>query len=91
MISFEKFNEEINYYTDISKKTGKNCWDQDSAQRSFTGVIENCELTMEQVEALSATMVRNNASIDMAPSNNKSVDDFKQLIHAIEVDIGKTM
>lgn len=92
MISFEKFNGELNYYTGISKKTGNNNWNQDSAQNSFIELIENCSLTPNQVEALSSAMIRNNAVLDMEPSKNMSVEKFHSVIKVRKLEEkGKTI
>ena len=83
----EKWNDEINYYTSISKKTGKNSWNQNTAQLGFVELIENCELTPEQINKLERTIVKNNAILDMEPSNNiESVNKFHSTIRVRELD-----
>ena len=77
MMSFNKLNDEANYYSELSQKTGKNSWDQDKIQSEIISMIESCNLTKEQIEKLGNLMVRNNAELDMIPSNNKSVTEFE--------------
>ena len=76
-MSFNKLNDEANYYSELSQKTGKNSWDQDKIQSEIISMIESCNLTKEQIEKLGNLMVRNNAELDMIPSNNKSVTEFE--------------
>lgn len=78
MMSFNKLNDEANYYSELSGKTGENQWNQDKFQSDFINMIESCNLTKEQIEKLSNLMVRDNASIDMTPSYNKSVTEFDE-------------
>lgn len=87
MITFEKWNNEIEYYSSISKKTGKNLWDQDKAQLGFVELIENCELTPDQINELDKAMIKNNAVLDMEPSNNKkSIEGFNRIIKSRELE-----
>ena len=87
MMTFENWNNEINYYSSISKKTGKNSWNQNSAQLGFIELIENCELTKEQAQMLEESMIKNNAVLDMEPSNNKeSIEKFHSVIKIKELD-----
>lgn len=87
MMTFEKWNDEINYYSSISKKTGKNSWNQNNAQLGFIELIENCELTPEQVNKLEGAIVKNNAILDMEPSNNKeSIERFHSAIKVRELE-----
>ena len=58
-MTFKNLNDKMNYYSEISKKTGENNWNQD--------VIQNA-------------MVKNNASLDMQPSNNKSYEVFNKIV-----------
>ena len=92
MMSFNKLNDEANYYSELSGKTGQNSWNQDKFQSNFISMVESCNLTKEQVEKIGNLMVRNNAEIDMAPSNNKSVTEFevfaKNRVDALEQSKG---
>ena len=78
-VTFEKFNDTINYYSKTTRTTGKNVWNQDEVQRQFTGIISNCDLTKEQKTSIASFMVENNATIDMAPSKNASATSFSEL------------
>ncbi len=93
MMSFNKLNDEANYYSELSGKTGNNCWNQDKFQSNFINMIQSCNLTKEQIEKLSNLMVRDNASIDMAPSYNKSADIFADFAKnkVAELEKGKSM
>lgn len=78
-VTFEKFNDTINYYSKTTRTTGKNVWNQDEVQRQFTEIISNCDLTKEQRTSITSFMVENNAAIDMTPTKNASVKDFNEL------------
>lgn len=85
MMSFNKLNDEANYYSELSAKTGNNCWNQDKFQTSMIEMIQDLNLSKEQVEKIGNLMVKDNASIDMEPSNNKSVTEFESVAkHKLE-------
>jgi len=84
MITFGKFNETANYYSRTSRTTGRNVWNQDEIQRQFSELIVNCDLTKEQVTSLEGFMIGDNATIDMAPTRNKSVQAFNETVKARE-------
>ena len=84
MITFEKFNETANYYSKTSRTTGRNVWNQDEIQRQFSELIVNCDLTKEQLTSLEGFMIRDNATIDMAPTKNTSVQEFNESIKSKE-------
>ena len=87
MMTFGQWNDEINYYSILSKRTGKNSWNQDKAQLGYLETIEKCELTAEQVDRLNGVMVKNNAVLDMEPSNNKeSIEKFHSIIKTRELE-----
>lgn len=77
MMNFNKLNDEANYYSKLSGKTGKNSWDQDKFQSGVINMIQELNLSKEQIEKLGNLMVANNAELDMQPSNNKSVVEFE--------------
>ena len=77
MMNFNKLNDEANYYSELSGKTGNNCWNQDKFQSGVINMIENLNLSKEQIEKLGNLMVSNNQELDMKPSNNKSVVEFE--------------
>lgn len=78
MMSFNKLNDEANYYSELSGKTGKNSWNQDKFQSGVISMIEELNLSQEQIEKIGNLMVQDNASIDMEVSHNKSVAEFEQ-------------
>ena len=77
MMNFNKLNDEANYYSELSGKTGNNCWNQDKFQSGVINMIENLNLSKEHIEKLGNLMVSNNQELDMKPSNNKSVVEFE--------------
>lgn len=77
-MTFEKFNETINYYSKTTRTTGNNVWNQDEVQHQFMSLISNCNLTKEQLENIENFMVENNASLDMAATKNNSAKEFKE-------------
>lgn len=79
-MTFSTLNDQMNYYCRISKKTGNNSWNQDDVQKSFVEMISNCSLSLEQLETLETYIVKNDASIDMEPSNNKSYAELENMI-----------
>lgn len=79
-MTFGLLNEKMNYYSEISKKTGENTWNQDLIQNDFIEMISKCNLSVEQMDKLENYMVKNNATIDMKSSNNKSYDSFNKLV-----------
>lgn len=79
-MTFNSLNDKMNYYSEISKKTGENTWNQDVIQNDFIEMISKCNLSLEQMNKLENYMVKNNATIDMQPSNNKSCDTFSKLV-----------
>ena len=52
MMSFNKLNDEANYYSELSGKTGINSWDQDKFQAGIISMIQDLNLTKEQIEKL---------------------------------------
>ena len=90
-ITFDKFNETINYYSKTTRTTGNNVWNQDEVQRQFMGLISNCNLTKEQLENVECFMVENNSTIDMNPTKNASVQEFSAIAKAKEVSIQKSI
>lgn len=79
-MTFKNLNDKMNYYSEISKKTGENAWNQDAIQSDFIEMISKCSLSEEKMEKLENYMIKNNAVIDMEPSNNKSCDVFSKLV-----------
>ena len=79
-MTFTNLNEKMNYYCEISKKTGENNWDQDAIQNSFVEMISKCSLPIEKLEKIESFMVHDNASLDMKPSKNKSCEVFSKLV-----------
>lgn len=77
-MTFSTFNSEMNYYSSRSKVTGNNEWNQNSIQSKFTKMISSCNLTKEQIDKISKLMILNDESLDMKPSNNKSVQEFDE-------------
>ena len=77
MMNFNKLNDEANYYSELSAKTGINSWNQDKFQSGVINMIEDLNLSKEQIEKLGNLMVSNNQELDMEPSNNKSVVEFE--------------
>ena len=77
MMNFNKLNDEANYYSELSGKTGSNCWNQDKFQSGVIDMIEDLNLSKEQIEKLGNLMIANNAALDMEPSQNKSVTEFE--------------
>lgn len=91
MVNFEEFNKTANYYTSASRNFGHNVWDQDDIQRKFIELIVNCNLTKEQRDSLKEFIVSNNATIDMEPTKNNSVNEFNDFIKSNEDVIEKSM
>lgn len=79
-MTFNSLNNQMNYYCGISKKTGSNAWNQDDVQRDFVEMITGCNLSLEQLESLEIYMVKNNATIDMEPTMNKSYESLEKMI-----------
>ena len=77
MMNFNKLNDEANYYSELSGKTGVNSWNQDKFQSGFVKMIGDLDLSKEQIEKVGNLMVRDNQELDMQPSNNKSVVEFE--------------
>lgn len=80
-MTFNKLNEKMNYYSEISKKTGENNWNQDTIQTDFIEMISKCNLPIEKMDRLANCMIKNNATIDMENSNNKSYDIFNKTVN----------
>lgn len=78
-MTFKNLNDKMNYYSEISKKTGENNWNQDVIQNEFIEMISKCNLSNEKLDRLRNAMVKNNASLDMQPSNNKSYEVFNKI------------
>ena len=91
-MNFNKLNDEANYYSELSAKTGNNCWNQDKFQSEIINMIQELNLSKEQIEKLGNLMVGNNQQLDMEPSNNKSVVEFevfaKNKVDTLEQDKG---
>lgn len=79
-MTFKNLNDKMNYYSEISKKTGENNWNQDVIQNEFIEMISKCNLPNEKLDRLRNAMVKNNASLDMQPSNNKSYEVFNKIV-----------
>ena len=79
-MTFKNLNDKMNYYSEISKKTGENNWNQDVIQNEFIEMISKCNLSNEKLDRLRNAMVKNNASLDMQPSNNKSYEVFYKIV-----------
>ena len=79
-MTFKNLNDKMNYNSEISKKTGKNNWNQDVIQNEFIEMISKCNLSNEKLDRLRNAMVKNNASLDMQPSNNKSYEVFNKIV-----------
>lgn len=79
-MTFKNLNDKMNYYSEISKKTGENNWNQDVIQNEFIEIISKCNLSNEKLDRLRNAMVKNNASLDMRPSNNKSYEVFNKIV-----------
>lgn len=79
-MTFKNLNDKMNYYSEISKKTGENNWNQDVIQNDFIEMISKCNLSNEKLDRLKNAMVKNNASLDMQPSNNKSYEVFNKIV-----------
>jgi len=79
-MTFKNLNDKMNYYSEISKKTGENNWNQDVIQNEFIEMISKCNLSNEKLDRLKNAMVKNNASLDMQPSNNKSYEVFNRIV-----------
>lgn len=79
-MTFKNLNDKMNYYSEISKKTGENNWNQDVIQNEFIEMISKCNLSNEKLDRLRNAMVKNNASLDMQSSNNKSYEVFNKIV-----------
>lgn len=79
-MTFTNLNDKMNYYSEISKKTGKNNWDQDAIQNDLIEIVSKCNLPVENLERIESFMVRDNATLDMEPSRNKSCEVFNKLV-----------
>lgn len=93
MMNFNKLNDEANYYTDISKKTGVNNWDQNKFQKEMIEMVTGLNLTKEQFVGLLDSMVVNNAELDMVPSYNSSKNEFADFVNdkLAELEKGKSL
>lgn len=92
-MTFNNLNEKMNYYSEISKKTGENTWNQDAIQNDFIEMVSKCNLPIEKLEKLESFMVHDNAILDMAPSKNKSCEVFNKIVtmKKEEANISKRM
>lgn len=92
-MTFTNLNDKMNYYSEISKKTGKNNWDQEAIQNNLIELVSKCNLPVEKLEKIESFMVRDNATLDMEPSKNKSCEVFSKLVamKKEEVNITKRM
>ena len=92
-MTFTNLNDKMNYYSEISKKTGKNSWNQDAIQNDLIEIISKCNLPIEKLERIESFMVRDNATLDMESSKNKSCEVFNKLVamKKEEVNITKRM
>lgn len=88
-ITFEKFNENINYYSKATRTTGVNAWRQDELQSQFTSLISECELTKEQLSSLDSFMIGTDATIGLNETKNNSVIEFSEFINSKEETIQK--
>ena len=79
-MTFTNLNDKMNYYSEISKKTGKNKWDQDAIQNDLIEIVSKCNLPVEKLERIESFMVHDNATLDMEPSRNKSCEVFNKLV-----------
>lgn len=77
-MSFNKLNDEANYYSELSAKTGNNCWNQDKFQSGVINMIRDLNLSKEQIEKIGNLMVRSDQELDMEPSYNKSVTEYEE-------------
>ena len=80
MMNFNRLNDEANYYSELSGKTGINSWNQDKFQSGVISMIQDLDLSKEQIEKIGNLMVANNAELDMESSHNKSVTEFENLV-----------
>lgn len=92
-MTFTDLNNKMNYYSEISKKTGKNNWNQDAIQNDFIDIVSKCNLPVEKLEKIESLMVHDNAMLDMEPSKNKSCEVFSKLVEMKkeEANISKRM
>ncbi len=92
-MTFTSLNDKMNYYSEISKKTGKNNWNQDVIQNDLIEMVSKCNLPVEKLEKLESFMVRDNATLDMEPGKNKSCEVFNKLVtmKKEEANINKRM
>lgn len=92
-MTFTNLNDKMNYYSEISKKTGENSWNQDAIQNDFIDMISSCNLSVEKMEKIKSFMVSDNSMLDMKPSNNKSCEVFNKLVDMKkeEANIAKRM
>lgn len=92
-MTFTNLNDKMNYYSEISKKTGKNNWNQDAIQNDLIEIVSKCNLPVEKLEKLESFMVRDNAALDMEPSKNRSCEVFNKLVtmKKEEANINKRM
>lgn len=93
MMSFNKLNDEANYYSELSQRTGVNSWNQDKFQNGMFEMITDLDLTKEQLIGLLDSMVKDNAELDMTPSYNKSKDEFGDFVNnkLAELEKGKSL
>ena len=79
-MTFTKFNETVNYCSKTSRTTGESAWNQDEIQRAFIRMIEPCDLTLEQLNAIDSFMVYNNVTIGGQKTENPSVKEFREFM-----------
>ena len=79
-MTFTSLNDKMNYYSEISKKTGKNNWNQEAIQNDLIEMVSKCNLPLEKLERIESFMVRDNSTLDMEPSKNKSCEVFNKLV-----------
>lgn len=88
-ITFEKFNETINYYSKATRTTGVNAWKQDEVQKQFTSLISDCDLNKEQLSSLESFMIGTDATIDLSETKNNSAIEFSEFVSSKEETIQK--
>lgn len=75
---FMSFNALANYYTKVNK------FDQNEIQLRFGNMIKNCNLTNEQISAIDAMMIRNNACLGGKGENKSSIENFELIKASLE-------
>ena len=71
---FIKWNEKANYYSKVQT------WDKNGLngiQEDFIDLIKNCDLTVQQLEAISSFLVLENASLGGKGKNTSSIEKFE--------------